>query len=367
MPGSDGRHPDVVIIGARVAGSIAAALLGDAGYRVVVVDHASFPSDTLSTHFFRGDGLGSMLVRLGLLEAVLALGCPPLTREYLFSGADPTPALGEPQEPGELGYGLSVRRLPLDALLVDRARASDVEVRERTTARELVVDDGRVRGVVVEHDGRRETLLAEIFVGADGRGSVVARQLDATVERREPASRALYFRYLTGFRGPGGSWDGPEFSVVGDEMVYVFPSDGEVACLAVSVNLDVFQAFRRDPAATFDARIARHPDIAARYQASTPISRVLGTGPKDAIIRQPSGPGWALVGDAAMHQDPWSGLGMDNAGRHAGFLAAAIDDWLTGRATEASAFDTYRQRRDEHALSGFDETARYGRDLSLLA
>lgn len=362
----DGSTFDVAIVGARVAGSITAALLGDAGYSVLLLDSASFPSDTISTHFFRGGGLGGMLERLGLLELVLALGCPPLTREYEF-GLDPTPVVVDPQEPGALGYNLSCRRLPLDALLLERARASGVEVRERSVARSLVVDEaGRVAGLVVDHDGRHETVRADLVVGADGRGSPVARWLDAPVDRREPAARALYFRYLTGFRGPDGSWDGPEFSVVGDEMAYLFPSDDGVACLAVSVTLEVFERFRRGPEATFDERIALHPGIVARYRSSTPISRVLGSGPKDAIIRRSSGPGWALVGDAAMHQDPWTGLGMDNAGVHAGFLAQAIDDWRSGRTSEDEAFRTYRARRDEHALPGFNFTAEYGRDLSRL-
>src|SRR5262245_28593233 len=96
------------------------------------------------------------------------------------------------------------------------------------------------------------------------------------------------------------------------------------------------------------------------------MSRILGSGPKDAVIRRASGPGWALVGDAAMHQDPWTGLGMDNAGVHAGFLAEAIDDWRSGRASEDDAFRACRRGRDEHALAGFDFTADYGRDLPRL-
>jgi flavin-dependent dehydrogenase len=94
---------------------------------------------------------------------------------------------------------------------------------------------------------------------------------------------------------------------------------------------------------------------------------MLGTGPKDAVVRRPIGPGWALVGDASLHQDPWTGLGMDNAAVHAGFLAEAVTGWLAGHEPEAEAFATYHQRRDAHALDGFDETARYGRDLSVLA
>ena len=360
-----GSRFDVAIVGARVAGAVTAALLGDMGYRVLVVDSASFPSDTISTHFFRGGGLIGMLERLGVLERVLALGCPPLTRQYEY-GDDPTPTVVGPQDPGAVGHNLSCRRLPLDALLIERALAGGADVRQRTTAREVVIDAGRVTGLVIEHDGRRETVEANRVVGADGRGSPLARWLDAPTDRREPATRAMYFRYLTGFRGPDGSWDGPEFSIVGDEMVYVFPSDDGIACLAISVSLEMFERFRRGPEAAFDARLGGHPGIVARYRSSKPISRILASGPKDALIRQASGPGWALVGDAGLQQDPWTGFGMDNAGVHAGFLAEAIDDWLSGRSSEDDAFRTYRMRRDQHALPGFDFTAEYGRDLTRL-
>jgi flavin-dependent dehydrogenase len=361
------RDVDVLVVGARVAGSVTAALLGDAGYRVLLVDATTFPSDTLSTHFFRGAGLGSVLSRLGLLHPVLAEGCPPLTVEYDYSGANPEPLVGPPQDPGDVGFCLSCRRLTLDALLVERARSSPgVDVWEAAVADRLFFEDGRVTGAHVVRAGSSVDVQARLVVGADGRGSHVARWVQAREVRRETASRGLYFRYLTNFSPPRAIVDGPEFSVVGDEMAYVFPSDDGVTCIAVSINLEVFQQFRSDRGTAFDARLADHIGLFDRYRAASPVSAVLGSGPVDGISRQPSGPGWALVGDAGMHQDPWSGLGMDNAGMHATFLVDAIDDWLSGRSSEGAAFAEYGRRRDDHALEGFNETARLGRDLSQL-
>ena len=131
----------------------------------------------------------------------------------------------------------------------------------------------------------------------------------------------------------------------------------------MSINLAAFAGFRGAADENFDRRIASHVGIAERYAASTKEGRLLGSGPVDALIRNGIGHGWALVGDAAMNQDPWSGLGMDNAGIHATFLADAISEWLSGRSDEATAFAAYRERRDEHALAGFDFTANLGRDL----
>ena len=144
---------DVVVVGGRVAGSLAAILFARAGLDVVVVDRATFPSPTLSTHFFRGDGLIRVLDRAGLLPDVEALGAPRLTREYVYANGDAGAALGPPQEPGRAGYDMSVRRVSLDVLLVEGARESGVRVLTATAVTDLVSDDGRVTGVVLA-DGR---------------------------------------------------------------------------------------------------------------------------------------------------------------------------------------------------------------------
>ncbi|HEY8636417.1 MAG TPA: NAD(P)/FAD-dependent oxidoreductase [Candidatus Limnocylindrales bacterium] len=358
---------DIAIVGARIAGSVSASLLGAAGYRVLVVDSATFPSDTISTHFFRGAGLVTVLARLGLLDDVLALGSPPLIREYDFHGDDPTPVVEGPQDPGDIGFCLSVRRRPLDHLLVERARATpNVEVWEGAIARSLLRDGDRVAGLIVERGGVTQEVRGRMVVGADGRASAVARWLEAPEERREPATRAMYYRYVRGFRGPEDSFDGPVFSLHGDELAYAFPSDDGMTCIALSVNLAAFAAFRGAPEARFAERLTAHPGLAKQFAASSPEGRILGSGPKDAIVRMPAGPGWALVGDASLSQDPWTGFGMDNAATHAVFLTEAIDTWLSGRSSEIEAFVAYHGRRDEHALPGFAYTADNGRDLSVL-
>ena len=42
---------DAIVIGARCGGAPTAMLLARKGYRVLMVDRATFPSDTVSTHF----------------------------------------------------------------------------------------------------------------------------------------------------------------------------------------------------------------------------------------------------------------------------------------------------------------------------
>ena len=357
---------DAVIIGARVAGAALATLLGDAGHRVVLVERAAFPSSTLSTHFFRGGRAVGVLQRLGVLEEVLAHGSPPLIRQFGYPGGGGEAVEQPPQAPGEIGYCLSVRRAPLDAILARRAaQSSSVEVLEQARATALLRDGERVVGVRLATAAGEREVRARIVVGADGRHSFVARAVAAPIQEEETAHRGMYYCYVRDFPGPGGAApDGPEFSLLGDEVAYLFPSDDGVACIALSLNLADYGWVRQDPEDRFRERIARHAGFANRFAAAPWEGRLLGCGPEGNYVRVPGGPGWALVGDAGLHQDPWTGLGIDNAMVHATFLAEALAGWFAGQAGEDEALAQYHRRRDDDALAGYRMTVAMSRDLS---
>ena len=69
---------DAIIVGARCAGSPTAMLLARKGYKVLMVDKAGFPSDTMSGHYIHQPGV-ACLERWGLRDAVAATNCPPIT------------------------------------------------------------------------------------------------------------------------------------------------------------------------------------------------------------------------------------------------------------------------------------------------
>src|SRR4249920_4198973 len=84
---SNRSRRDVVVVGGRVAGSATAMLLARLGHDVVVVDQASFPSDTVSTHAIARSGV-VQLRRWGLLEAVLASGAPAIRQVTFHAGGE---------------------------------------------------------------------------------------------------------------------------------------------------------------------------------------------------------------------------------------------------------------------------------------
>lgn len=359
---------DVVIVGARVGGSILAAFLGDAGHRVLLVDKGKFPSPTLSTHFFRGAGMISILNRLGVLERVLELKPPLLIQQYYYMDGGVQPIIQPPQSPGEAGYCLSVRREPLDQILVERACLSPkVHLRTRTSLIHLVQNEGRVEGVQLKTPDGEQTVSARIVIGADGRHSTVAKLVQPTNEEASEGSRFILYCYVRNFHGVNGSADGPEFSIMEDEIAYVFPSDSGITCIALSMNIKDYDGNRKSTIQLFQDKIKRHKGIFERFEKANLEGNILFSRPETNYVRVPVGPGWAMVGDAGLHQDPWSGHGMDMASTHASFLAESLNKWFSNSLTESEALEEYHLRRNKHALATYRMTVGLSSDLSVLA
>ena len=339
------------MVGGRIAGCLTAIGLAVRGVSVRLLESRDFPSDTLSTHFFRGDGLVRSLDEVGVLDEVLATGAPPMDCQYFSVDGSPFEA-GPPQEPGRIGYCLSVRRSRLDAILARRAEAVGVDVRIRTKVIDVLTVDGACVGVT---DDGGTVHHARAVVGADGRRSTIARLIGAADEERHPPARAMYYRYATGWRSPVQV--GPEFALDGDDFFYVLPSDAAVACISVSVPVAQHEISHADTAGRLTETFRSNPQTADRIHDVTWVSECYTGVPSDSVWREPAGRGWALVGDAGTMQDPWAGFGMDTAARQAEAFVEAFtaspDDWE----------QSYARLRRERTYTAFAEATRLAPDL----
>ena len=104
---------DAIVVGARCAGSPTAMLLARKGHRVLLVDKASFPSDTLSAHYIHQPGVAK-LHRWGLLDKVVASGCPPVERQIFDVG--PFALTGSPPPVDGITVGYAPRRTILESI-----------------------------------------------------------------------------------------------------------------------------------------------------------------------------------------------------------------------------------------------------------
>ncbi|HEX5506125.1 MAG TPA: NAD(P)/FAD-dependent oxidoreductase [Thermomicrobiales bacterium] len=347
---------DALVVGARIAGSAMALHLAARGWRVLLLDAATFPSDTLSTHLLWSDALRAF-DRLGVLPEVLATGAPPLGRVRLVFGD----RRNEAPIPAPAGYPplLSVRRLVLDDILVRRARrAPGVTVREGFAVDDLLRDGDRVVGVRGHARGGRrapETLRAGVVIGADGRHSTVARLVGAAEYDVVPPLLATYYAYYRGVAPPAM----PALEAYRDErggFAYLFPCDAGFWTLAVSFPQAEFAAARRDLERQIAAQVARKSDLPGRLAGATRATPLRGAGDLVNFFRAPGGPGWALVGDAGYHRDPITARGISDALHEAELLAAALNRARRGETAPAAALADYQARRDALVRPLYDFT-----------
>ncbi len=351
---------DVIIVGARVAGSTLATLLGGYGWRVLLLDKARFPSDTLSTHFFRAPALRTF-ERLGVLHQVKD-AAPPMAE--MWNDIDGH-VIREPVEAEEshLRFFLCERRITLDWILFERCtREPGVEVRQGASVQEVIWNDGRLTGVRWhEQDGIREA-SARAVIGADGFYSTLARVIVPTFETQYPVQRCMYYTYFQGIE----SLDQQalaEHHFLGDSLTYVFPTDANLTLVAISLPLSEFQTFKKESQIKLISHLASLPLLAPRLRRAEITAEVKGAGNIPGYQRIPYGPGWALVGDAHQIMDPWSGMGIDHATTHATFLAEGLDRWLRGGSDWETAMSGYHQQARAWSGKSYRRTCTFAADL----
>jgi 2-polyprenyl-6-methoxyphenol hydroxylase-like FAD-dependent oxidoreductase len=345
---------DAIIVGARCAGSPTAMLLARKGYKVLLVDRAAFPSDTLSTHYIHQPGV-ACLERWGLRPAVAASGCPPLRQLTLDVG--PFALQGAPTPAGDVADAYSVRRIVLDEILVDAAAAAGAEVRQRFSVQDLVWDGTTVTGVRGRaRDGATVTEKARMVIGADGRNSFVARSVQAPVYGAEPSLTCAYYTYWSGVEMAGA-----ELYPRPDRMIVAAPTnDDQVVSIVLWPHAD-FPRVRADIEGHFLRALELAPSLNERVRSGTRADRFRGTGQLPNFYRRPHGDGWALVGDAGYHKDPILALGITDAFRDAELLAEAVDAGLSGRRELAPALADYERGRNETSAPGYESTIRFAR------
>ena len=317
---------DVLIVGARCAGAPLAALLARAGARVALVERASVPSDTLSSHLFEADAL-AFLDRLGVIEPLLATGAP-LVNHTDTRVEDLRLAMALPQLPGDVGGMISVRRHLLDPLLAGAAEEAGAEVMTGLTVSGLLEDRGRVTGVRARGAGENGAgksgeiqLRARLTVGADGRHSTIAKLCGARPYNVTPNRRLLYWAYFEGADpGPRPTflshrWD--------DRFILGIPSDSGLYQVLLWPEKDEREHFGADPQAAFLAHARTCEPIADALQSARPVGKVLGAVHWEGFFREAAGPGWVLSGDAGHFKSPSPGRGIGDAFLQADSLATA--------------------------------------------
>ena len=343
------QQVDVVIVGARVAGSALAARLAAGGLSVALFDRGDLPTPTLSTHILHGT---EDLRIEGVYDTVVALGVPPL-HDVRVRLDDVELHFRHPDNPG-----LCPPREVLDQVLLDRAAAAGAKTSTGTAVVGLRRgSDGTVSGVTVQHaDGSVRDVSAQLVIGADGRNSSVARWVGARQYLTTRSERALLWRYFTGVRIPPALL----WHRIGVHIVSILPTGPEDFVLIAQPP----EHLQGELAGRDVAGFLRHvesvsPAVAELAAAARPVGNLNRVVRYPCFFRQPFGPGWALLGDAGHAKDATLGHGINDALRSARGLAAVLTAHWGQPAALSAGLARWARDRDKTELANYW----YGQDI----
>jgi menaquinone-9 beta-reductase len=340
-----GEDYDAVVVGASLAGCASAIMLAREGARVALVEQRPDPDayKKICSHYIQASAVAS-LERLGLLEPMMGAGAVR-SRVRLH-----TPwGIIEPSEESSVPSGVNLRRSVLDPLIREMAaQTPGVELILGHSVQELLRDGGVVCGALARNtSGQELRLRSTLLVGADGRGSRVAK-LAGVPSKSVRHGRAAYGGYFEG-PPPEGS-PHASFWLLDPDMAAAFPTDNGLTFYAAMPVKEHADAFREDPGKALVEMLDRLPG-GPPIRASRLIQPPQGKLDMTNVANAPAAPGLALVGDAALAIDPLWGVGCGWALQSAGWLADSVSPALQGSEPLPAALKRYR-RAHSRALRG---------------
>jgi 2-polyprenyl-6-methoxyphenol hydroxylase-like FAD-dependent oxidoreductase len=325
---------DIVVVSGRCAGAPTAMLLARAGLSVRLLERSPRLRDVVSGHLIKPSGV-ARLRRWGLLDTLLATGCPQLDDRVLWLEGLPR-HLPAP----ESGTGpITPRRTVLDPILLSAAAAAGVTVEMGVSVDGLLREGDRVTGVTTSAGERR----ARLVIGADGRNSRIARLAGAGVYHDYPPVTFAYYTYWRGSPVAGvHAWLEP------GRFFGVFPVGDGLALAFVQGARREYDTFRSNPVDAYTRELRSRLAFADLLGNAVIAEPLRGTAALPTFFRTASGPGWALVGDAGHHKDPLIARGIADAFRDADLVASAVSEGWPGDLDAALA--EYGRVRDQRSI-----------------
>lgn len=345
---------DCVVLGAGPAGSTAATLVAEAGFKTLLVERDEMP------RFHVGESLMPEtywpLKRLGVLEQ-LKTSHHIQKQSVQFvnqKGHASAPFYFQQHDPRDCSQTWQVVRGEFDQMLFENAAKKGADCRQQTRVVEVLFDENsqRAHGIRIEStQGKASEISASVVMDATGQQSLIANRLG--IRRENPHMRkGAVWTYYRGALRDSGVDEGATIILHTERKeswFWFIPLSEGVTSVGVVGDSSYLFKNRGKPAAVFEEELARCPALQARLVSAERSDDFHVAREFSYKSSQAAGDGWVLIGDAYGFIDPVYSSGVFFALKMGELAADCVIEGLQCGDTSASQLGRWAKEFDTAA------------------
>lgn len=336
---------DAIIIGGGPAGSCAAAILGEYGHKVIILEREKFPryhiGESLIPFTFQP------LERIGMIPKMKK---SHFVKKYSVTFVQPDGKRSQPfyffnrYDRETIAQTWQVLRSEFDQMLLDNAREKGAEVREETTVKKLLMDGDTVVGVeAMDKSGKTYELRAPITLDCTGKEAFTSNKRGWRMNDPYLNKIAVWTYYKGSRRGEGIDEGDTTVAYVPEKgWFWHIPQHDQMTSVGiVAEGKYLTRDGVKDPKEIFNREIEENQWIKTFLSEGESTGQYFVTSEYSRHSKYCAAPGLVLVGDAFAFLDPVFSSGVMLALKSGHLVAEEIHKGLVEGDLSPARFEEY--------------------------